>query len=291
MRRSAAVCMVVVAVAFCACGSLPVTTDFSFPNFALKNWHKFPADQVPRPIVRLTSQPHPDAPGVFSSTAAEAAFYCNTFTSRGGSLPSDVPTEAHASWKFGTTVTYASISAADAAAALASRPNPYSSPDCKNVAPVVLTSARLGSAQFDTDRGPAEMTAWFFTLSGSTGELPFPAIASSAFWDTAEGIKFGSGGAFVSKDGMSLLWTFIGAPTQGRCSSGYKTTFKETSTAIAIKVQETSSPPGDCILDLFGGAPRSVSVSLASPLGGRVVVDDEGMPGGVSPIQPWQVPN
>lgn len=290
MRRSAAVCMVVV-VAFCACGSPPGTTDFSFPNFALKNWHKFPADQVPRPIVRLVSQPHPDPPGVFSSTAVEAAFYCNTFTSRGGSLPSDVPADAHASWNPGTTVTYASISAADAAAALASRPNPYSSADCKNVAPVVLTSARLGSAQFDTDRGFVEMTAWFFTLRGSTGEVPFPAIASSAFWDTAEGIKAGSGSASVSKDGMSLLWGFIGAPTQGRCSTGYKTIVKETSTAIAIKVQATSNPPGDCILDLFGGAPRDVSVSLASPLGGRVVVDEEGLPGGVSPIQPWQVPD
>lgn len=135
------------------------------------------------------------------------------------------------------------------------------------------------------------MTAWFFTMSGSTGELPFPAVASSAFWDTAEGIKFGAGSAFVSKDGMSLLWTFVGAPTQGRCSSGYKTTFQETSSAIAIKVQETSNPPADCILDLFGGAPRSVSVSLKSPLGGRIVVDDQGGPAGVTPIPPGQAPN
>ncbi|MEO9049919.1 MAG: hypothetical protein ABI334_10020 [Candidatus Dormiibacterota bacterium] len=266
------------AIGACGGGTPGRATDFSFPTFALTDWHTFPADAVPRVIVRLHGLT-PDKPGVFTSTAAQTAFYCNLFTVRAGSLPLDLPAEAHARWASGLTITYPAVSAVDAEVALASQPNPLLSRDCMNVAPVALTQARLGSAQFTTDRGRAEMTAWFFTMSGSTGELPFPAIAPSAFWRGPAGIVSGGGDGYVSEDGMSLSWVFAGAPVDGRCGTGYTSTVAETTTAIAIKVQATTKTPDDCIFNFFDEALRTVSIALTAPLGGRVVVDDEGKPG------------
>ena len=292
MRQIAALGMVVVVSALGACGfGNPSPVDLSFPNFALKNWQKFPADAVPRPIVRMMSNLHPETPGVFSSTAVETAFNCNTFTSSIGSLPSAVPAEAHATWVFGTTITYPAISAVEAAGVLESRPDPYSSPSCKNVAPMALTSARLGSSRFETDRGPADMTAWLFSMSGSTGELPFPAIAASAFWANGAGFLYARGQTEMSSDGMSLTWSFPGAAAQGRCGTDYKSTVAQTSTTIAVQPHQASTIPADCNNNFFGGAWRTIPVSLTQPLGGRVVVDEDGLPSAICPTPRPPVPH
>lgn len=238
------------------CGTLegPRTGVVSPPTDALARWKDFPADQTPRPIVLIT--------GFLPSKGCRLAPIFQ---------PSmQAPKEATASWSDGTSYTYGAISEADAIDAIGR------TADCSKSPTVAVTAARLGTARFRTDRGGSTMSAWIFA-AGAQGEIPYPAIVPSAFWGGGAQQASIGGGATISPNGRVLTFSFIGGPPDGPCAQEYTGVVAESTHAVAVAVQ--SSPgrveagPNSC--DTLGRI-RSVTVALASNLGGRVVVDASG---------------
>jgi len=201
-------------------------------------------------------------------------------------LPKNLPSRATATWTTGTAVIYpGGISAADAYAAM-SRAPAMESPDCATVPPLQITSARLGTYDFATDRGKAQMTSWLFTASATNGEIAYPALMPGAFWKGGLVSQSGNGGAGVSTDGRSLVWGFAGTPSvAGPCGADYKGVVAESPSAVAVALQVIPhASPGDLVACPAIAQERTVTVSLASPLGGRVVVDASGYPVTVCPV-------
>lgn len=269
-----------------ACGAVPGSggAQPSPPTGALAAWHSFPANQVPRPIVLLGIDPLRGQG--FESGGGKMAALCARFA-LSTDLPVEAPTNSTASWADGTKVTYpAALSARESFAALTGNPVRATNPECASIPPLQVTAARFDVSTFPTDRGKAQLSAWLFTVTGARAEFPYPAIRTSAFW--GGGIttaRSGSNGATVSADGRTLTYFFTGAQEgTGPCQEIYRGAVAESPTAVAVAIgaipHETPNAGVACTLI---GYPRSVSVTLASPLGGRVLVDDRGS---VAPVCP-----
>jgi hypothetical protein len=268
----AAAGLVTLAIAGCGRpggGGTPVVTP---PAQALAAWDGFPADASPRPILWLGSY----SPQGFTTDGGKLAAMCSRFA-LGTGLPRNLPGQITATWEGGITVMYRGISAAEAFAAL-SRPDPaMASSGCASVNPIVISGARVGTAEFATDRGTARMTAWLFTAAGVVGEFAWPALVPSAFWN-GRMIEGSGNGASVSADGKALTFVFAGAPdSPGPCGADYRGAVAESAFAVAVAVQAMPhSSPNDLIACTAIAQERSVTVKLASPLGGRVVADADG---------------
>jgi hypothetical protein len=239
------------------CGTLegPRTGTISPPTDALARWQDFPADRVPRPIVLLTS---------FQPKCAKLSptFQAST----------QPPPQADASWSDGTVYTFAAISEADAIKALNN-----AGQNCATVAPLPVTAGRFGTVGFRTDRGLSTMSAWLFAGGGAPGEIPYPALAPSAFWGAGAQSAAIGGGATFGVNGRVLTYSFPGGPPDGPCAVDYTGVVAESSHAVAVAVQSNPGRPqaGPITCDVIGRI-RSVTVQLASALAGRVLVDASG---------------
>lgn len=258
------------------CGGLGTGTvpDPTPPSGALAAWVDFPADRNPRPIVLLDMPPL--YPGFDANNNSKIAAYCGKFQLK--FQPSSVaPTQATATWPDGTIAPVAAMSAADAYRVIVAAPQ-MTSTDCSVAPALAVTAARLGTAGFRTDRGTAQMSAWLFTITGATGDVAYPAIAPSAFWDLSRSKLSGNSGGTVSADGRTLTYGFVG----GECDAGYKSAVAESATAVAVAV--VAIPKGGVSMACPAvGVLRTINVALASPLGGRVVLDDSGRVESVCP--------
>jgi hypothetical protein len=269
MRTRQVFAMSAVLVSF-ACGAAPGTGGATPPNApveALAAWKSFPAHQTPRPIV-LLGIPGPSA---YAGGDAKIAAYCNRY--RLAFQPSTVaPQQGVATWADHSSVAYQTVSEAAAYAAMAGMPTGMNAADCAAAAVLDVTAGRFGVASFASDRGTAEISAWLFTVTGVSGDVVYPAIVPSAFWGgrvTNEGL--GGGGVPVSADGRTLKYGFTG----GECDAGYMSAVAESDNAVAVRVVAIpKSGQGTCNLI---GHPESVTISLASPLGGRVLLNDQGI--------------
>jgi len=263
-----------------ACGSVPRPGEAvpSPPTAALAAWQNFPANQVPRPIV-LFGQIYPQG-FRFADGDAKLAVECSKYA-LGVSLPPQVPSEAVATWFDGTSAKYEAISASDAFSAMSHEPpHVLSKGTCESTPPLAVTAVHFGPALWRTDRGTATISAWLFTASGAVGaDLAYPAVAANAVW-AGSTIEWSADSALVSADGLSLTFFFIGAKEgNGPCEGNYNGVVLESRTAVAISTVGIPRPPlsspysGACTAE---GYPRSVKARLASPLGGRVLVDHRG---------------
>ena len=256
------------------CGTLtgPRTGAISPPTDALARWQNFPADQNPRPIVLLST----DSPGQgFDSGDAKIAGLCQKFA-LSTRLPVVIPPPAVVTWLDGTNATYPGAPAAEAFAALMKPGRGGSNSRCTTIAPLPVTAVRLGAAGFMTDRGVAHIPAWLFRATGAWAEFQWPAIIASAFWPGPFERSIG-GGATVSADGRLLTFGFVGGPPDGPCAEDYTGVVAESPHAVAVAVQSNPGrvQGGPVACDLVGHL-RSVTVRLANPLGGRVLVDASG---------------
>jgi hypothetical protein len=245
------------------------------PTAALAQWEAFPAGQTPRPIV-LFWELAPSGGG-FTSDDAKLAAMCSKLSLR-TSMPAGVPAQASATWPDGTTATYKPISAKEAFAAI-TKPQPGASPElCRPIAPLQITTVRFDTGLFDSDRGIVEISAWIFGSPNVEGGLEYPALPPSAFWKAAFIIPSSNQTASISEDGVTLMFSFYGAPdSSGPCGADYKGVVAESTSAVAVAIQELvrSVPNGPVACDAVAQL-RTVTVALASPLGGRVVVDEAG---------------
>ncbi|MEP6752096.1 MAG: hypothetical protein ABI959_05060 [Candidatus Dormiibacterota bacterium] len=285
-----ALTVAVAAFALIACGQggggAAVPTPISPPTGALVKWTSFPADQKPRPIVWLQNSSPADG---YGTGEAKMAAYCNKYVV-GSALPTAVPSRTVARWSDGTSATYRGIPAVAALAALAADKTHQQDPQCSPIPPLVLNAARLGTFDFVTDRGKAQMTSWLFSAIGVSGELAYPAIDPSAFWTGSIISQYGGAAIVVSGDGLSLTYTFYGAPSNpGPCGAEYKGVVAESKGAVAVALQETPhAQPGQPVACDAMAQQRTVVVVLAQPLGGRVVVDSTG---NVNPVCPSTKPD
>lgn len=268
----------VAAVALVACGAVNggnavLPTPISPPVGALAGWSSFPAEQKPRPIVWLQNL----SPDGYGTGQAKMAAYCNKYVA-GSVLTTAVPASTVATWADGTSATYRGISASVALAALAADKSHAQDPQCSSTPPIFINGARLGSFDFITDRGRANMTAWLFTAVGVNGKVAYPAIVPSAFWKGSIVSQFGTGAALLSADGRSITYTFYGTPSRpGPCGADYKGVVAESRSAVAIALQEFphAAPAQGFACDAMAQQ-RFVTVALAQPLAGRVLVDGSG---------------
>ena len=266
------------AISVAACGQVNhiavIPTPLSPPTEALLAWSAFPAGQTPRPVV-LVSNPSPTG-GFGNSEDAKMASACHKLTTA-ITLSKVIPPTANVSWSAGATATFPSISAAAALAALA-QPVPGTAQTCTPVQPQVITAVRFGGYGFVTDRGRAQIDSWLFTMSRIDGEIAYPALGPSAVWNADLSKGSVSSVSTLSADGLTLTYTFYGAPDNaGPCGADYKGVVAESHAAVAIALQEIPhAAPGQPIACPAVAQQRNVVVTLAQPLGGRVVVDATG---------------
>jgi hypothetical protein len=271
----ATACLVVA----CGAGPWPDTSAPTPPAAALSAWRDFPATSDPRPIVWLT----PVTPQGFEADGDyKMAWACGRYgLAPGAALPSAAPAKATVTFASGATRQYGAISAVAALEGLRATAEGANSNGCGGVAPLLFSSATLGEADLVTDRGTARVTAWLFAGTGIVGDIGYPALVPSAIWHggiTQGGSGSGSAsGGRVSADGRTLVFGFVGAEASGPCGADYVASAAESDTAVAVAVKAIPHQSGDGICDAVG-YPRTVTVRLAQPLGGRVLLDAGGRP-------------
>lgn len=269
----------------------PSASPIVLPTRALVAWDGFPADQVPRPIVLMGSIYSPSG---FSSLQAKDATFCRKFKA-GATLPKGVPSGAYASWAGGANAVYPAISAAAAFAAMAASTPEMSAVFCA----LVVGGAHFGAFDFLTDRGTAHIYSWLFTAKGVNDYLGYPGLAPSPRRKGGPIKRLLNARATVATDERTLAFSFYGAQAgSGPCDADYKGLVAESKSAVAVALQEipntTPGPPSAAPGSPSAASPsppacipivvlRSVTVTLAGPLGGRVVVDASGAPVSVCP--------
>ncbi len=242
-------------------------TDRSALEDALQTWTSFPVHASPRPLV-LTTDPVAAPASGFATDDAKEAFLSGLFTAP-ARLPA-APSEAGG---------YEVVGAVGAVGALAfmrasgSRAPGQTHPP----SPLVVDAVRFGSASFGTDRGRRTLPAWFFSFRGVQDPSAVLAVAPSLRFFPA-GVTPGTAqlDARIAPDGRTLTVTFTGSPPgPGPCGLDYTIDQLATDTAVAITVRplahEPPLPPH--VACPLIGAIRHQAVTLAAPLGDRVLVD------------------
>lgn len=280
---------VLAALALLACGpanngnaAVPTLTRVSPPTEALLGWTTFPAGQTPRPVVLVGNNSPTD--GFANNEDAKMAAMCHKMTT--AIMPSNVvPSTANVTWSSGTKASFPSISAATALAAMMQPAQGAASSSCVPVQPLVATAVRWGAYELPTDRGRAQIDSWLFTMSRISGEIAYPALAPEAVWNADMSKASMTPGSTLSADGLTLTFGFTGAVASGPCGSDYRGVVAESRTAVAVALQKTphSAPNANIACETIAQI-RHVDVSLASPLGGRVVLDSSGNFAPVCPV-------
>jgi hypothetical protein len=240
---------------------------------ALQLWAAFPVTASPRPLVIAPGAGgSPDGPhGVYGDANVKEALLGGAFD-----RPAHLPAAP-------ATVGGYPIISADKAFDLLD-PHPGAIAGIR----LTLTEARLGTASFGTDRGARTLPAWLFSFARVDGPIPVLAVAPAARWfPSALAGRNGdpsSAGAVVGPDHRTLTISFIGGQSStGPCGMRYEVTVTESRTAVMVTRMSyhsnsyTNDPTMACPLI---GFLRTASAVLKTPLGARVLVDDQGFPMG-----------
>ncbi len=230
----------------------------AWARWALQRWEAFPVGIRPRPLV-LTAPPARPERG-FRSGDAKLAF---TYGDIEAAVP--LPDGLLDVLRVGG-------------------PGPRAAPGKRRwKSPLLITQARPGRAGFATDRGMRDFPAWRLSgpeIGGALWVLD-PAVASRC-WAPPEpappkpfdGLPHRSASAEAESDGLTLHFTFTGAPPEYAEYPAAEAV--ETSQALVVVPTERGiGPPG---WRPAVGCARTVIVRLASPLGERVVVDFDASP-------------
>lgn len=149
-----------------------------------------------------------------------------------------------------------------------------------------FTSATLGTAEFRTDRGKLRLPAWLFGTPDALGPVAVPALDPSAVWQPAE-VRYplGPEPGKLAGDGVTLTVQLPWTP-ESKCpgSPVYENipVVRESGTAVAVGISQkvVSYVPGsgvNCGSDMMLRF-KAYQVTLAAPLGNRVVLDPSGAP-------------
>jgi hypothetical protein len=183
-------------------------------------------------------------------------------------------------WEDGTTRQAPLISAAQATQELLVDARVRNTGDaCSGCTPLVVTGAKLTTMTIGTTHGRATVPAWRLQLDGTKVTLlrpavdPQPVVALTPFMDDAvqpPNVDTGRLGA----DGVTLTVMFVGAPEPKAdpCGADYTARALESEHAVVVVVSEHPHETGGAGACAAVGALRSVDVTLARPLGDRVLL-------------------
>src|SRR5580693_63362 len=206
----------------------------------------------------------------FSSGREKLAFMSGHFR-LAGVLPAG-PLPGMVRWANGTTLRLPLLSARAAFAELAAE-RPCAVPNA--CGQLTVTGAEPGVVTVRTSRGPASVPAWRFTVAGLGWKVSEVAIARSAFVvlpgygptpSAGRNTQGVSELTAVSGNGRALRLIFIG----GACDAAWGAYEYESGSTVVVGSWEHSSANGPCPAVGIG---RTVRVTLARPLGTRVVLD------------------
>jgi len=208
---------------------------------ALQAWAGFPADQQPRPLILLDSAAQS---GAFPDGETKLAFFNGRVEGAPG-FPAQI------------------------LEALRGRPRPGEG------SPLVLQNAIPGEREFATDRGRKRLPAWRVQARG----VPEPIwvldpATSRQCWQPPghEDLYWRGHGASLGSDGRTLTVSFTGSPEPYRYLGA---TIQESDNAVAVIPAGEQRAAG---WHTLVGQRRQVSVTLARPLGNRVLLDEHGAP-------------
>lgn len=250
----------------------------------LAAWKTFPVTRQPRPIVLIGSLPWVS----FGTGYGKLATYSGNFA-LATTLPEPTTDTADVALPDGVT-RLALTPARQAYDALIHHPD-LRHPSAGTAAgtPLMITRVALGEATFRTDRGDIELPAWRFSTADDSATMAWPALTPSAFW--SPGAARQGVGAYPptfhtgSAHGRTVTVTFNlpADPCPGEPVYRYDPVAVESSTAVAVglrAVQVSAGTPGrfsGCVQDAMLRT-TSRTLTLAQPLGDRVLVGDTGDP-------------
>ncbi len=261
------------------------TDPFGVDPAVLDAWRNFPVTRTPRPILLLGA---PLRETGYHAGDAKLAVATGRYE-LAATLPSTHPATSTATLPDGT-FQLPIITAAQAYERLRGTGNPANAPDA-NPAPLHITRVELGTASFHTDRGALDLPAWLFHAPDSFEPLAWPAPHPDAFWRLGD-LPFAGdvSDGRLADDAVTLTAT-MPAPHPGACPGDpiyrHHPVVLEESTVVAIGVRReiVSIEPGshrdDCAYDLMRRT-QQYTVTLAAPLGNRVLVSSAGMPAAVT---------
>ena len=227
---------------------------------ALQAWSGFPAAASPRPLV-LAGPDVADPPVGFPSGAAKLAYLEGAVR-----FPARLPRGPAAARGFRLISARQAVTVFRAGAA--DGPPAGSS--------LRVTTVRLATAMFLTDRGMRRLPAWLFGFAGIRGRAAVLAVAPAQIFTPPvqrDGRPPLVTSAVLAPGGRNLTVEFTGAaPGHGPCTAGYSMQFALSATAVAVAVREHRHGSGN-VACLLIGYPRHLTATLPVPLGGRVVVD------------------
>ncbi|MFI7016827.1 hypothetical protein [Streptomyces sp. NPDC050164] len=201
-----------------------------------------------------------------SNAVDERAYQTKNFVLR-GELPAGPHGDGQVQWKSGDALTLPLMGARQAYEALDrdSSPGPH----------LIVTGARLGEMTLVTNRGPATVPAWLFTLEGydtplkrvavRPSKLPEPPIKPAAsvpsgeLWSLQRLVE-------IAGDGRSV--TVVA--NHGSCDNGPAVDVLETSGSVVLSASIIGAETGPCTGQMSG---KNVPVKLARQVGTRILLD------------------
>lgn len=222
----------------------------------LEAWAAFPADREPRPVVLLDTIPAVRPSGLFPDEQKKLAFLHGAVDAVPG-FPAPV------------------------LEALRGQPGDHEGP------PLVLADAVLGSARYETDRGPLVLPTWEVHAQGVFHAIHVldPAVSGSGqVWEPPGRKRIGGRRPTVilGADGRTLTMSFTGG--SHACSDNAPARTLESGNAIALLNTERLKPRQSGWGWYAGvGVRREVATVLDRPLGNRVLLDIKGAPVIVTP--------
>lgn len=261
-------------------GGLPNPDSFGVDPAVLDAWRDFPVTRTPRPILLLGAPVRETGYHTGDAKLAVATGRYELATT----LPSTHPATSATTLPDGT-FRLPIISAAQAYERLRGFGNPANAPGA-NPAPLQITRVELGKASFHTDRGGLDLPAWLFHAPESFEPLAWPAPHPDAFWRLGDLPLGDASDARLAADAVTLTVS-MPAPHPDPCPGDpiyrHHPVVLEESTVVAVGIRReiVSIAPGprrdDCFYDLMLRQQR-YTVTLATPLGNRVLIGSSGVP-------------
>ena len=164
-------------------------------------------------------------------------------------------------------------------------------------ATVFVTAIALTDYNSPTDRGTQSLPAWRMHLRDVTGDIYVLAVSPSARYELPERSGMYDAGHAAAERGRTPIDDQLHRASRVHRSlrSGYRSSLRVTQTRTAISAgrhhcvragaagpERGGSPASGASAVVpappIPGAPGTRAITLAEPLGGRVVVDDRGTP-------------
>ena len=186
------------------------------------------------------------------------------------------PSTATVTWSNGQATTVPVLDAQDAIAAIGRGGGAGAS--CGDCSPLMAVSAELATDPITTTLGPARGPVWEFGIRGTAVKVTRVAIANAV---VAQPMEDDPGGALAidsassTVGGTTVTVRFVGAPDPASqpCGEDYTADAVESDLAVTVLVwrhPNVSLLPMGCTAV---GAYRTVTATLARPLGDRPVLD------------------